>query len=191
MAPSLMEQMMITANQFCREGKYHEGISVLKDMVETAEDNEDRMFAAGMICSIYVRNILEDDPTPGTPEYADVHKYLTIAITAYDKSDELAQEAFRKVDDINMHRKILRTMDRSKPISDTKLTNLPNQTDSSSKARLRQRLLKFGIVGAIVGGVLGALVGVFFIGLLLGIIVGCAIVWNQWITYQNFKAGTD
>jgi hypothetical protein len=186
-----MEQMMTTANGLCRAGKYQEGISVLKEMVEKAEDNEDRMFAAGMICSIYVRNILEDDPIPGTPEYADVKKYLTIAVNAYDQSDELAQQAFRKTNDITGLREILHTMGQRKPISDTKLTNVPSVEASSPKARLHQRLLKFGIGGAVVGGILGALVGVFFVGLLLGIIIGCAIVWNQWITYQNAKTNSD
>jgi hypothetical protein len=115
---SKMEKKFAEANALGKMGEYQEEIKILKEIVSEAEEIEDRMFAAGMIASVYGHNILQDDPEPGTQEYNEVHNYLKIALKEYDDASVEAQEAFRSsIPDFKLYQKMLELMDAGKPLS--------------------------------------------------------------------------
>lgn len=110
---------MMKADALIKEGKYHEAISLLKEIVDEEQEPEELMFASGLITSTYSFNILDGDPVPGTPEYTEIRKYLKIELESYDKSAPEAQEAFRNWgNDIALLRQMYNLMKDNRPLSE-------------------------------------------------------------------------
>lgn len=110
-----IQKKMADAQDLLSAGKPERAIGLLKEVVAEANDVYDRMFAAGIIGSIMTYN--RQPPAPGTTEYAELHKYIGIAIDCYDRADSEAQQRFRDVpNDIGAIRNMLRQMEEGQSI---------------------------------------------------------------------------
>jgi hypothetical protein len=192
-----LREMMRESQTLRKAGQYRKAISILHEVLQMPVNDETRMFAAARIVSINLENIsegkedTEDDLLPNAPEYIDIHANLTTAICYYDKVGEEVQAAFRQSYPVDVWRRILRSMDEGKPLSevaDQVLPGSPQTTEANIKSNMQKRRLKFSLWGAAIGRILGAMVGAFVVGLLLGAAIGFLIIHSQWITYQNSLA---
>ena len=108
----IIREKMTDALSLYKEGRYRECISSLNEIVEKAEYADDKLFAAGIICSTYVQNILKGrPPQQGTQEFNEIHKYLKIAVESYDESGSIAQKKFDGINDIKTLRMLLKHLD--------------------------------------------------------------------------------
>lgn len=110
--PEAAEKMALS-ERLMNSGKIREAIDVLKSMVESARFDEDRMFAAGLICSVYGFRVLDGQmPEPGTLEFDDVRKYLRIALEAYEKSSGLMKREFAAANNVDVMKRMLEALDQ-------------------------------------------------------------------------------
>lgn len=120
MTDDQFQEMMAQTKVLEQSGNHEEAIRMLKTMADGAPDVEDRMLAAGLICSIVNFNY-QHLLTPETSQYAEVHKYLRIALESYDRSHPSAQELFRQAkNDVPGMRQALSSMDQGKPFVNSK-----------------------------------------------------------------------
>ena len=116
MTDDQFQEMMAQTKVLEQSGQHEEAIRILKTMVDGAPEVEDRLWAAGLIVSIINFNY-QHLITPGTSQYADVHKYLRIALDSYDRAHPAAQELYRKNNDIPAQRRILSSIDQGNPVN--------------------------------------------------------------------------
>ena len=110
------QEQMAQTKMLEQSGQHEEAVRILKTMVDGAPSIEDRLWAAGLVASIINFNY-KHLVKPGTSQYADVHKYLRIALQCYDQAHPAAQELWRNMpNDIPSLRRVLSTMDRGQPV---------------------------------------------------------------------------
>jgi len=161
MTDDQFQELMAQSKTLEQSGQHEEAIRILKTMVDGAPSVEDRLWAAGLVASI-TNFSYQHLVKPGTSQYADVHKYLRIALDSYDQAHPAAQELYRNMpNDIPGLRRILSRMDRGEAVTlgekksgcfiATAAYGSPLAPEVGLLCRLRDEvLLKFGIGEAFV-----------------------------------------
>lgn len=117
MTDEQFQEMMAQTKALEQSGNHEEAIRMLKTMVDGAPEVEDRLWAAGLIASIINFNY-QHLVTPGSPQYADVRKYLRISLEAYNQAHPAAQEMYRNMpNNIPELRRTLSLMDQGQPVN--------------------------------------------------------------------------
>ena len=117
MTDEQFQEMMAQTKALEQSGNHEEAIRMLKVIVDGAPEVEDRLWAAGLIPSIINFNY-QHLVTPGSPQYADIRKYLRISLEAYDQAHPAAQEMYRNTpNNIPELRRTLSLMDQGQPIN--------------------------------------------------------------------------
>jgi hypothetical protein len=90
---------------------------VLKQAIQEAQGNEERMAATGTLLACY-NQTLDKPPRPGSQTYGELHKYIQMFLQCYDKATPLEKEKVHKVKnlDINRYRDLLKQLEQGMPL---------------------------------------------------------------------------